>query len=236
FAGKHERVKVFQGWGNIKKTKQIDGVSHTFVKLQFPERADGSNIGWVANSYIKASSACASYHPPAVVAEVTPRAGLSGACCKFPLGHKPTADFTTGMRAFGSGRDGGARTHAAADLYRSKNDPIKAVTSGKVIRNTYFFYQGTYAIEVKHSGGFVVRYGEITGSSPTKLNQSVSTGQTVGYMGKTTCCTPMLHFELYSGKASGPLAGGGKYQRRSDLINPTSYLKQWQANSFSKAE
>ena len=140
------------------------------------------------------------------------------------------------VRAFGSNRDGGARKHAAADLYRSKGDPIKAVTSGTVIRNTYFFYQGTYAIEVKHSGGFVVRYGELTGSSPTRQNQAVSVGQTVGYMGKTTCCTPMLHFELYSGKATGPLKGGGKYQRRSDLLNPTSYLKQWQANSFSKVE
>lgn len=235
YAGKHERVKVFQGWGDVKKTKVVDGVSYSYVKIQFPERPDGANIGWVADSYIKASSACPSYRAEAP-RSVDPRAGLSGACCKFPLGNKPTADFTSGMRAFGSNRDGGARKHAASDLYRSKNDPIKAVTSGTVIRNTYFFYQGTYAIEVKHSGGFVVRYGEITGSSPTRLNQAVSTGQTVGYMGKTTCCTPMLHFELFSGKASGPLSGGStKYQRRSDLLNPTSYLQQWQANSFSRA-
>jgi murein DD-endopeptidase MepM/ murein hydrolase activator NlpD len=237
YAAKHERVKVFQGWGEVKKTKVVDGVSYDYVKLEFPERAAPNNIGYVADSYVKASSACPGYHAEAPVTVVEPKAALSGACCKFPLGNKPTADFTSGMRAFGSNRDGGARKHAAADLYRSKNDPIKAVTSGTVIRNTYFFYQGTYAIEVKHSGGFVVRYGEITGQSPTKLNQAVKVGQTVGYMGKTTCCTPMLHFELYSGKASGPLSGGStKYQRRSDLLNPTSYLKQWQANSFSKAE
>ena len=38
---------------------------------------------------------------------------------------------------------------------------------------------------------------------------------------------PMLHFEMYSGKASGSLGGnGGPYQRRSDLVNPTSWLKQ----------
>lgn len=236
YAKKHERVKVFQGWGDVAKTKTVDGVNYNYLKLQFPERDGSANIGWVADAYIKPSSECAGYPKvtPAPV-EIKPLAGLGDSkCCKFPLGTKPSNAYNSGAAAFGSNRDGGARKHAASDLYRKKNDPIKAVTSGTVIRNTYFFYQGTYAIEVKHSGGFVVRYGEITGSSPTKLGQAVKQGQTVGYMGKTTCCTPMLHFELYSGAASGPLStGSGKYQRRSDLLNPTSYLQKWSANTFS---
>lgn len=235
YAKKHERVKVFQGWGDVAKTKTVDGVNYNYLKLQFPERED-ANIGWVADAYVKPASECAGYPKtePAPV-EIKPMAGLGDSkCCKFPLANKPTNSYTSGTPSFGSNRDGGARKHAASDLYRKKGDVIKAVTSGTVIRNTYFFYQGTYAIEVKHSGGFVVRYGELTGSSPTKLGQAVKLGQTVGYMGKTTCCTPMLHFELYSGSKTGPLStGSGKYQRRSDLLNPTSYLQKWSANTFS---
>lgn len=164
----------------------------------------------------------------------TSTAGLSDPnCCKFPLNSSPDRSFETGMARFGAGRSGGDRLHAACDLYQEKNTPILAVAPGKVIRGLYYFYQSTYAIEVKHSGGFVVRYGEITGrqASGASEDSRVSTGQQVGSMGKVDsgCCDPMLHFELYSGSKSGSLTqGGNDYQRRSDLLNPTKYLLNWQ--------
>lgn len=232
----------FQGWGDVTKTKTIDGKKYTFVKYQFPAYK-GTNIGWVAESYIKPRSACAGLAPapvppPAPTPDPRTPTGTSlndPRCCTFPLKGKPNISYESGTPSFGSNRSGGARKHAAADLYRSLNDSIVAVTAGTVIRNHYFFYQGTYALEVKHSGGFVVRYGEISSKVVTSANQAVAAGQTVGYMGKTTCCKPMLHFELYSGAKTGPLSvSGTKYQRRSDLLNPTSYLKSWQAKTFSE--
>jgi murein DD-endopeptidase MepM/ murein hydrolase activator NlpD len=108
-----------------------------------------------------------------------------------------------------------------------------------VIRNLYYFYQGTYALEVKHAGGFIVRYGEITGKKAKEISEGgkVKQGQIVGYMGKVNskCCEPMLHFELYTGKKTGSLSQrgkGNKYHRRSDLVDPTKYLLRWEQESL----
>lgn len=163
-------------------------------------------------------------------------AGLADSlCCEFPLNNRPTESFLTGMRRFGANRGGGSRTHAAADLYRRRGDDLVAVANGTVIRSLYYFYQSTYALEVKHQGGFVVRYGETTGKVPRGISggKKVTMGDTVAYMGKTDCCTPMLHFELYSGGAKGSLNGGGAYRRRSDLMNPSKYLTKWEDKKFS---
>jgi len=226
-------VKSFQGWGDVKKTKTIGGTQFSFIKLQFPEKS-GTNIGWVAEEYIKTRAECpgmeAVVPPPVQEERIT---GINDPrCCVFPLANRPLVTYSSGVASFGSSRSGGARRHAASDLYRNLGDSIRAVADGSVIRGLYFFYQGTYAIELKHSGGFVVRYGEIGSKVAVGQGRSVAAGQTVGYMAKTTCCKPMLHFELYSGAKSGSLSGGGVYQRRSDLMNPTNYLKKWQEDAF----
>jgi murein DD-endopeptidase MepM/ murein hydrolase activator NlpD len=124
------------------------------------------------------------------------------------------------------------------------NEPVVAVAPGVIIRPLYFFYLGTYALEVRHSGGFVVRYGELTGAIPksVKASNKVKMGQIVGYIarvGTKTLMEPMLHFELYSGSSSGSLnsskrINGINYQRRSDLLNPTKYMLKWQNAKFKK--
>lgn len=230
-------VKPFQGWGEVKKTKKIGGVTYTFQKLQFPNRPSNAvDVGWVADTYIKNRSQCAGLAPPKP--PTPPVTGINDpACCVFPLNNTPKVNYSSGEASFGSSRSGGARRHAASDLYRVKGDSIKAVADGTVLRGLYYFYQGTYATEVRHSGGFVVRYGEVGSKSAVGQGKAVKAGQTVGYMGKTSCCQPMLHFELYSGAKTGSLTTSTKpYQRRSDLMNPTSYLQKWQAKSISMEE
>lgn len=233
-ARRADPVKMFQGWGDVKKTKVVDGVTHAYVKLQFPRQA-GTNIGWVAEAYIKNRAECAGLGTVAPPAE-TPRpiTGINDPnCCEFPLANRPKLDYTRGTPSFGSSRSGGARVHAAADLYREKGDLIRAVTDGQVIRGLYLFYQGSYAIELKHSGGFVVRYGEIGSKVAVTQGQTVRGGATVGYMGKPSCCAPQLHFELYSGAKTGKLSvSGNKYGRRADIMNPTTHLQKWQENEF----
>lgn len=228
-------VKIFQGAGSRQGT---------YLKVQFPTR--DQSVGWVARNLVRARSRCAAApqaepveapkeQPAEPLLEISGgRAVIRGLsdpnCCQWPVKGETTQDFTTKQRRFGAGR--GGRLHAACDLYRYKNEPIMAVAPGQVLRNIYPFYQGTYALEVRHSGGFVVRYGEITGkvAAGVRGGEPVKMGQVVGYMGKVNsgCCEPMLHFELYSGARNGSLSGSGKFRRRADLMDPTPYLRRWQ--------
>ena len=248
-AKRHEPVKIFQGWGDNKQTKKISGETYTFIKVQLPEHEDDEHegIGWVAEKYVKTRSQCsgasetrekesvAEQKKPKKAAEEVDH-GKAGGTCRFPLTGRPTADYTSGMRRFGASRNGGSRLHAASDLYRKRNDPILSVTEGRIIRSPYYFYEGTYAIEVKHAPGFVVRYGEVTGNVPKGVYSGapVRKGQTIAYMGKVNsgCCSPMLHFEMYTGKKTGSLRGGNAYQRRSDLVNPAKFLQRWEEETF----
>ncbi len=233
-APREERAKIFQGWGENQKIKTENGAEIAYVRVQFPDREDeAQSIGWVPENSLRSREDCVGSRPWISPVHRTLGAGLNDpGCCGFPLGGRPFESYLTAPRSFGANRSGGERKHAACDLYRNRGDKILAVTDGVVIRNLYYFYQGTYAVEVEHAGGFVVRYGEVSGKRATTQGQRLRPGQTVGYMGKTSCCTPMLHFELYAGTKSGPLNSGGPFRRRADLLNPTAYLRKWQANSF----
>ena len=234
-----EEVKVFQSFDGDTVEKVINGTLYTFKKVEFSSREeDDEKIGYVAAPFISAAGDCRYIRrmesADRMNLEIT---GLDDPnCCDFPTVKKPTHSFTSGMRRFRAGRSGG-RLHAACDLYRYKNEPIKSVAPGKVISDLYYFYQGTYALEIRHSGGFVARYGEITGrkASGVRKNANVRMGQRIGYMGKvnSNCCRPMLHFELYSGSKRGSLSTSrGRYKRRSDLLDPTRYLTKWKNEVF----
>jgi len=160
-------------------------------------------------------------------------------CCEFPTVKKVTHRFNSGMRRFRSGRSGGKRLHAACDLYRYENEEILSVAPGKIIQGVEYFYLGTYSLVIEHSGGFVVRYGEITAKKAKgiSLGKTVKMGQRIGYVGQVQAnVRPMLHFELYDGSKTGPLTirseSKNKFQRRKDLMNPTKYLLKWEASSF----
>lgn len=156
----------------------------------------------------------------------------------FPLPVAPTADYKSGGRKFGAGRDGGARLHAGCDLISPPGTPVCAIADGIVRNGPYYFYNGSYALEVTH-GAMVVRYGEILPSAvlkkdlgflaDIKTGASVKKGQVIGYVAKMTGGSSMLHFECYSnsGLAGGltdKTKSGGKYKRRQDLADPTNLL------------
>ncbi len=236
-----EKVKKFQSFEPEEKEITLDGVVYTFIKVQFSEREEADQtIGWVASKYVQKKSDCKYLRSESDInvardIEIT---GLDDPkCCEFPTVKTPTHSYTSGMRMFNARRGGGTRSHAACDLYRYKDEPILSVAPGVVLRDLYYFYQGTYALEVRHSGGFVVRYGEMTGKKESGVSngKKVKMGQRVGYMGKvnSNCCRPMLHFELFKGTKSGSLSSqGNKFQRRSDLLDPTHYLQKWESGKF----
>ncbi len=154
----------------------------------------------------------------------------SAECCRFPLATRPKS-FLGGMARFGAGRKRG-RMHGGADLYGVRGQSVLAVTSGTVVRAPYLFKSGTLAVDVRHKGGFVVRYGEISGKSfGLQVGTKVTEGQKLGEMKYVPGApAPMTHFELYKGNKSGKLSvPGNQYSRRSDILNPTPYLVKWGA-------
>jgi murein DD-endopeptidase MepM/ murein hydrolase activator NlpD len=144
----------------------------------------------------------------------------------FPLAAYPSSDYTAGSRRFGSSRSDG-RKHGGCDLLAPTGTAIYAVDDGTVLQGPYSFYSGTDALEVTHTS-FVVRYGEIQ-NALVKAGDPVTKGQLIAEVGGLR----MLHFELYRGNVTGPLTQRSEkpYQRRSDLLDPTTYLQSWPLRS-----
>lgn len=162
--------------------------------------------------------------PEPVAAAVAETQQVNTSRSNFPILRRPEVDWNTHPVAkFGAGRNG--RLHAAADLYTNLGSPIVAIMDG-VVLDSYPFYSGTHAVEVKHINGKVVRYGEVAPGRYPATGSKVTAGQQIAKIGRMHCCRPMLHFEMFSGKASGLLSqpGRGSYGRRSDLINPSPWL------------
>jgi murein DD-endopeptidase MepM/ murein hydrolase activator NlpD len=144
----------------------------------------------------------------------------------FPLPFRPALPYNTGGRRFGADRDNG-RKHAACDMIVPLGTAIYAVADGTVVQPAYDFYRGTKAIEVDH-GGFLVRYCEIKSAIlGLTTGVAVKEGDVIAYVGKMYVDS-MLHFEMYSkeGGATGGLTVRANlpFQRRSDLVDPTSFL------------
>ena len=160
----------------------------------------------------------------------------------FPFASVTSYNWSQSYRAFASNRSNGARAHAGCDLYYPTGTHIHAIKDGTVVRGPYYFYADTYAIEINH-GSFVARYGEIEQTAQVGAGDTVTAGQhiaQVGHLVGISVPSDMLHFEMYSGSGSGNLtdktsasaqrADGVSFQRRSDLIDPTPHLNNWQNN------
>ena len=144
----------------------------------------------------------------------------------FPLRKRPASSYKDGSREFGAYRHV-HRLHAGCDLLAPEGTEVLAIDNGTVIQGPYPFFDVVYAIEVQHDSGIVVRYTEIQQTLPQGISAGarVSRGQVIGYVGLMTSGSSMLHFEMYKGTVSGELTtGSGPYRRRSDLMDPTSFL------------
>ena len=170
----------------------------------------------------------------------TPAASTGGGSKFFPLSRIFSESWTRGAGSFGASR--GGRAHAGCDLYAPLGTWIHAIADGEVTLGPYYFYAGTYALEVQH-GDFVARYGEIQKDTPVRKGDKVKAGQRiarVGHLVNINVKSDMLHLELYKGTGSGALtvkgeasakrSDGTPFQRRKDLMDPTPLLAQWRSN------
>ena len=156
---------------------------------------------------------------------------------RFPLPFVPSQSWHVSPLRFGARRAGGKRKHAGCDLYAPIGTPVYAVADGTVM-GFVAFYMGTYALTVDH-GDFWIRYGEISDKIASALapGARVREGDQIGEVGDLLGLDlSMVHFEMYSGAASGPLTVPSRppYMRRIDLLDPTPYLDAW-ANLTSPA-
>jgi len=155
----------------------------------------------------------------------------------FPLPFVPKHTYHTGGCRFGADRPNG-RKHAACDLLAPLDTPVLAVARGLILRSPYKFYRAknhvwTYALEVKHTKGYIVRYTEVARCAEgIETGVSVEEGQTIAYVGAAL----MLHFELYKGTEHGPLTDRSRtgFQRRADLLDPTKFIDSLRQELYSQ--
>ncbi|MGH8951085.1 MAG: murein hydrolase activator EnvC family protein [Acidimicrobiia bacterium] len=110
--------------------------------------------------------------------------------------------FTPGRTSFidswGSPRSGG-RAHKGTDMFAAWNEPIYAVTSGKV--STRSGGLGGNSIWLSGDNGIGFYYAHLS-SFNVSSGASVSQGQTIGFNGDTGNArggSPHLHFEIHPG-------------------------------------
>jgi murein DD-endopeptidase MepM/ murein hydrolase activator NlpD len=150
----------------------------------------------------------------------------AGSFMLFPLSFVPKESFKVAPRKFGAPRANG-RKHAACDLYAPPGSGVYAVAAGKIIAFKPF-YEEVFQITIDHDD-YIVRYGEVAGKTPKgiRVGAKVEQGEFIGWVGyMARLKLSMLHFEMYSGEATGPLStNSGQYKRRSDLMDPTQHLE-----------
>ncbi|MBX7105721.1 MAG: M23 family metallopeptidase [Gemmataceae bacterium] len=155
---------------------------------------------------------------------------------------------------FAASRSDGKRAHAGCDLLSPLGTPILAIAAGTVLRVEAAFTDKpgfiTDALVIDHDT-YIIRYGEIEpGSAVNSKGKKLRAGDTVeqgeqiariGNVGSDR----MLHFEIYYGDAEGKLSNKKNtgdsalysyvpkrnYQRRSDLMDPTTFLDKMANNS-----
>ena len=92
------------------------------------------------------------------------------------------------------------RRHAGTDYAASQGTPIRSVGDGVII---FAGRKGGYgnAVEVRHTNGYVTRYGHLRRfAKGARRGTRVAIGQTIGFVGMTGLATaPHLHFEVLVG-------------------------------------
>jgi murein DD-endopeptidase MepM/ murein hydrolase activator NlpD len=96
-----------------------------------------------------------------------------------------------------------------------------------------------FSVEIDH-GDFIARYGEIVPDKNLTKGSFVMKGQVIGIVADLPNVRfgthDMLHFEMFSKLATGPLTpeqpSKNKFSRRSDLMDPTDFLNRTRQITF----
>ena len=118
--------------------------------------------------------------------------GLSQATMSLPLMGITSSEF--GVRRFINGQP--RNRHIGLDIAADEGTPVNAPMQGKVILSGNFFYKGN-VVYIDHGDGLVSSYSHLS-KKAVSLNQKVSKGEVLGYVGSTGRVTgPHLHWEVF---------------------------------------
>jgi murein DD-endopeptidase MepM/ murein hydrolase activator NlpD len=181
------RDELVANKGKLEAARQQKNVSLDSLTSQ--ERADAEEI-----DALQAASADLAAKIRAAQAHSTVQ-HVSGAGFIWPVNAPITSPF--GWRW--------GRMHEGIDLGAAYGTPITAAAAGVVI---YAGWEGGYGnlVVIDHGGGLATAYGHQSRIA-VSTGQSVSQGETIGYVGSTGHSTgPHLHFEVrVNGEAVDPL-------------------------------
>ena len=118
--------------------------------------------------------------------------GLTQATMSLPLIGITSSEF--GVRRFINGQP--RNRHIGLDIAADEGTPVNAPMQGKVILSGNFFYKGN-VVYIDHGDGLVSSYSHLS-KKAVNLNQKVSKGEVLGYVGSTGRVTgPHLHWEVF---------------------------------------
>ena len=101
---------------------------------------------------------------------------------------------------------GTTKYHSGVDIGASYGTAITAAAGGTVQISEYSSSYGNYCV-IYHSNGTSTLYGHMNSLPTVKVGETVTAGQTIGYVGSTGWATgPHLHFEVrVNGSSVDPL-------------------------------
>lgn len=154
-------------------------------------------------SVSRKSSSVSSYRADDIMtssAKATPEAKKGELYWPVPGHHRITSPFGYRIHPI----LGYKKFHTGIDISGANGTPVVAAASGTVIASRFMGGYGN-CIMVDH-GSKVTVYGHLSGRA-VSVGQSVSGGQTIGYIGSTGMSTgPHLHFEVrVNGSVQNPL-------------------------------
>ena len=118
--------------------------------------------------------------------------GVTEPIMSLPVKGITSSEF--GVRRFINGQP--RNRHIGLDIAADEGTPIKAPMKGRVILSGDFFYKGN-VIYIDHGDGLVSSYSHLS-NKVINLNQIVSKGEILGYVGSTGRVTgPHLHWEVF---------------------------------------
>jgi murein DD-endopeptidase MepM/ murein hydrolase activator NlpD len=76
------------------------------------------------------------------------------------------------------------RVHNGVDIAAEAGIPVLAAAEGQVY-TTYEDDSMGYTVVIRHQGGYTTKYSSLSENIPVKAGDTVTAGQTIGYVGDT---------------------------------------------------
>ena len=132
-------------------------------------------------------------------------------CYRLPFPNPNLGD------GFGS-RTGRSNPHRGVDFPQPQGKAIPAVADG-VVANIAFNGCLGNNIVIRHADGVFSGYSHMVTRTPLQIGQSVTAGQTIGYVGRTGTCATGPHLHLSMGPTATSFAAGAVFDPYAYIVS-----------------